>query len=90
MFFRIVNTLLECNAKVTAVKESKMTPLHLAVKQTSAEYPIVDIVKTLLRKQTADVQVDSRDIDDQTPLHYAAVFCNDHPHVIKLLLDRYI
>ena len=67
-----------------------MTPLHMAVKQTSAEYPIVDIVEALLRRQTADVHVNSRDVNDQTPLHYAAVYCNDHPHVIELLFDRYM
>ena len=63
-----------------------MTPLHVAMKQTSAGYPIEHVVETLLRRQP---NVNSRDVDDQSPLHYAAVYCNDHPHVIKLLLDRY-
>lgn len=66
-----------------------MTPLHVAMKQTSAGYPIEHVVETLLRRQPPAFNVNSRDVDDQSPLHYAAVYCNDHPHVIKLLLDRY-
>ena len=68
-----------------------MSPLHLAVKQTSAKYPIVDVMKALLSRQiAAAADVNSRDAKMQTPLHYAAVYCNDHSHVIKLLLDRYV
>ena len=79
---RIVDVLLEHNA---TVKGSKMTPLHVAMKQTSAGYHVVE---TLLRRQPPAFNVNSRDVDGQTPLHYAAVYYNDHPHVIKLLLDR--
>ena len=82
-----MNILLECNA---TVKGNEMTPLHLAVKRASVEYPIVDVVKALLRRQTDAANVDSRDINKQTPLHYAAVYCNDHPCVIELLLNRYV
>ena len=85
---RIVDVLLNCNAKITCAKGSKMTPLHIAVKQTSAEYPIEDVVKALLRKQTAAANVNSRDANMQTPLHYAAVCCDDYPYVIELLLDK--
>ena len=68
-----------------------MSPLHLAVKQTSAKYPIIDVMKALLSRQIAPAaDVNSRDGNKQTPLHYAAVYCNDHSHVIKLLLDRYV
>ena len=84
---RIVNILMECNA---TVKGNKMTPLHLAVKQASVEYPIVDVVKALLKRQTDAANVDSRDINEQTPLHYAAVYCNDHLRIIELLVDRYV
>ena len=65
-----------------------MTPLHLAVKQTSAEYPIECVVKTLLSRQTAAADVNQSDVNPQTPLHYAAVHCYDYPHVIQLLLDK--
>ena len=64
-----------------------MTPLHIAVKQTSTEYPIEHVVKALLRKQTA-ADVNSGESNMQTPLHYAAVCCNDYPYVIELLLDK--
>ena len=83
---RIVDILLDCNAEITCVKGSEMTPLHMAVKQTSAEYPIEQVVEALLARQTADV----RDAKMQTPLHYAAKYCNDHPHVTALLLGRYV
>ena len=64
-----------------------MSPLHIAVKQTSTEYPIEHVVKALLEKQTA-ADVNSRDSIMQTPLHYAAVCCNNYPYVIQLLLDK--
>ena len=67
-----------------------MTPLHMAVKQTSAGYPIEHVVKALLARQTAAADVNSRDINMQTPLHYAAKYCNDHPHITELLLGRYV
>ena len=67
-----------------------MTPLHMAVKQTSAEFPIEHVVKALLGRQTAAANVNSRDINMQTPLHYAAEYCSEHPHVTKLLLSRYV
>lgn len=84
---RIVGILLKYNAKITAVKGSKMTPLHIAVKQTSTEYPIELVMNALLREQTA-TEVNSRESNTQTPLHYAAVCCNNYPNVIKLLLDK--
>ena len=65
-----------------------MTPLHMAVKQTSAEFPI-ELVKALLGRQTAAANVNSRDINMQTPLHFAAEYCSDHPHITELLLSRY-
>ena len=64
-----------------------MTPLHIAVKQTSPEYPVELVVKALLGKQTA-ADVNSRDSNMQTPLHYAAVCCNNYPYVIELLLEK--
>ena len=69
-----------------------MSPLHVAVKQTSAKYPIVDVMEALLNRPiaTAAADVNSGDVNKQTPLHYAAVYCNDHSHVIKVLLDRYV
>ena len=67
-----------------------MTPLHMAVKQTSAEYPIEQVVEALLGRQTAATNVNSRDTNMQTPLHYAAEYCNDHPRVTALLLGRYV
>ena len=66
-----------------------MTPLHMAVKQTSAEYPI-EHVKVLPGRQTAAANANSRDINMQTPLHYAVEYCSDHPRVTELLLDRYV
>ena len=44
---------------------------------------IVDI----LLKHNANLR--SRDIDRQTPLHYAAKYCDGCPHMIDLLLERY-
>ena len=67
-----------------------MTPLHMAVKQTSAGYPIEHVLKTLLNRQTAAADVNSRDMNMQTPLHYAVEFYSDHPHIAELLLGRYI
>ena len=75
---------------MTCVKGSEMTPLHMAVKQASAEYPIEQVVEALLGRQTAAANVNSRDINMQTPLHYAAEYCRDHPHVTELLLGRYV
>ena len=67
-----------------------MTPLHMAVKQTSTEYPIEHVVKALLGRQTAAANVNSRDTNMQTPLHYAAEYCSDCSHVTELLLSRYV
>lgn len=67
-----------------------MTPLHMAVKQTSAGYPIEHVLKTLLNRQTAAADVNSRDMNMQTPLHYAVEFYSDHPHIAELLLGRYV
>ena len=84
---RIVDILLECNA---ALKGTEMTPLHMTLKQTSAEYPTGGFVKALHRRQTDAASVDARDINKQTPLHYAAKYCNGCPHIIELLLERYV
>ena len=87
---RIVDILLNCNAKITCAKGSEMTPLHMAVKQTSAEYTIEQVVEALLARQTAAANVNSKDTNMQTPLHYAAEYCSDRPHVTELLLSRYV
>ena len=84
---RIVDILLDCNAKITCAKGSEMTPLHMAVK---AEYPIEHVVKALLGRPTAAANVNSRDTNMQTPLHYAAEYYSDHPHITELLLGRYV
>eukprot|EP00092_Neocalanus_flemingeri_P002507 GFUD01002683.1.p1 GENE.GFUD01002683.1~~GFUD01002683.1.p1 ORF type:complete len:256 (+),score=96.74 GFUD01002683.1:43-810(+) len=76
------STLISAGSDVTALSEEGSTSLHYLAQSQSQEAS--QIVKLILDKKAADLDINAKDWEGYTPLHKAAE-CGDLP-IVELLL----
>ena len=79
-YVKIVNALVKHNAKLCPMRNGA-TPIHLAVQKGN-----IEVVEVLL--SAYHDAVNTADNKGETPLHYAAQYCGDHPDIITALIER--
>ena len=62
-------------------KRNGTTPIHMAVQKGN-----IEVMRILLSKYSEEVN--TADNDGQTPLHYAAQHCGNHPEIVTELIQK--
>ena len=78
---RIVAMLVQNGADVLSKREGKITAVHIA-----AKHGYIKVMKELLKSERGRSILEVVDVNEQTPLHYAAR--NNRAKMIKFLLDK--
>lgn len=76
----IVKVLVMQKAKLCSTRNG-ITPIHMAVQKRN-----IEVVKTLVSAYPNEINC--TDNKGQTPLHYAAQHCGDHPEIVTELIKR--
>ena len=81
-YVKIINVLVNHNAKLHPARNGA-TPIHLGVQKGN-----IEVVENLLSAYHDQYAVNIADNKGQTPLHYAARYCGDHPELVTTLIER--
>ena len=79
-YVEIINVLVMQKPKLCSTRDG-ITPIHLAIQKGN-----IEVVRTLLSAYRDEINC--TDNKGQTPLHYAAHYCGDHPAIVTELIKR--
>ena len=79
-YIGIVKVLVMHKPKLCSTRDG-ITPIHMAVQKGN-----IEVVKTLLSAYLNEINC--TDNKGQTPLHYAAQHCGDHPEIVTELIQK--